>query len=423
MAGPGLRYYYLARTLAREFEVILAAPDGSASPGDVPLLAFRSGADPAVGAAVRSADVVIVPVTLMPQLPVLFAEPAVPVVVDGYDPLLAETLMLGGDEAAVLQAQTLAAVRGDFFMCAGPRQRDWWLGWLEAMGRVNRYTWAEDPTLGRLVSVVPSGVPEGWPAVTGPVARRIWPELPADAELVIWGGGLWPWLDPVTAVRAVAKVRSVRPQVCLIFPGFRHPNPGMAGIPTGLEAARELARELDLLGRAVFFNEWVAYADWPGLLAEGRVGLSLHRASVEARLAFRSRVLDYIWAGLPVVATGGDETARWVRRYRLGILVGVGDDDAVARGLLELLGRPREAFARRFQKARRALAWSRVIRPLAEFCRRPRCAPDRIALGDRLGSPVLPAGMLRTSICRDQEPNLVAGWWRRLARWAGFKGR
>jgi len=408
MAGPGVRYYRLAQALAREFEVVLVAPAGSEPAGELPLLTFRTGADPTVGAAVRKAHVAVVPVSLVPHLPVLAEEPWVPVVVDGYDPLLAETLMLGADADAVRSAQTLAALRGDFFICAGERQRDWWLGWLEAVGRVNPHTWAEDPTLRRLVDVVPSGIPDEPLPACVPVARRIWPDLPADAELLLWGGGLWPWLDPLTAIRALVRIRAVRPQACLIFPGVRHPNPGMVNIPTHHDAAVSLARSLGLLGRAVFFSEWTPYSDWPGLLAESRVGLSLHLDTVEARLAFRGRILDYIWAALPVVATRGDETAGWVERYGLGILVEPGDEAGVARAALTLLGLPRESLHSNFEAARRALSWSEAVRPLMAFCRMPRCAPDRV---QRDGAPAGPSAAGDGSVGRRGD------WVNRLRRW------
>ncbi|MDQ7029881.1 MAG: hypothetical protein Q9O62_08955 [Ardenticatenia bacterium] len=59
-----------------------------------------------------------------------------------------------------LQQQSLL---GDFFICASERQRDWWLGLLEASGRINPYTFGEDPSLRRLIDVVPFGLPEGPP--------------------------------------------------------------------------------------------------------------------------------------------------------------------------------------------------------------------------------------------------------------------
>jgi hypothetical protein len=62
------------------------------------------------------------------------------------------------------QANALRALHdqlrvGDFFLCASERQRDYWLGWLEALGRVNPRTHGADPDLRGLIDVVPFGVP------------------------------------------------------------------------------------------------------------------------------------------------------------------------------------------------------------------------------------------------------------------------
>ncbi|MDQ7029880.1 MAG: hypothetical protein Q9O62_08950 [Ardenticatenia bacterium] len=59
----------------------------------------------------------------------------------------------------------------------------------------------------------------------------------------------------------------------------------------------------------------------------------------------------------------------------------------VAEAILELLGRPKEAWRREFEEARGELTWDKAARPLIEFCRHPRRAPDKEILGERLGNP------------------------------------
>ncbi len=52
-------------------------------------------------------------------------------------------------------------------------------------------------------------------------------------------------------------------------------------------------------------------ADW---LLEADCVLSAHADHLETRFAFRTRLLDAIWAGLPIVCTGGDDLAEQVER-------------------------------------------------------------------------------------------------------------
>lgn len=389
MAGPGIRYYHLARVLAREFPTILAVPVGSTlrASSDFSVIVYNSGRDANLEDAMRNARVVVAPALWVAQAPSL-TEADAPLVVDGYDPYVAETLVLHPDAVVQQQADlTQAYLAGDFFICASERQRDWWLGVLEANGRVNRHTHAEDTSLRRLIDVVPFGLPETPPQHTRQVIKGVWQGIGENDRVILWGGGLWPWLDPITAIRAVAQVWQRRQDIRLIFPGTRHPNPGMAEIPTHLSTARALAAEFALLDKAVFFGDWVAYDDWQNVLLESDLALTLHgNETLESRLAFRSRVFDYIWASLPIIATRGDATSELIAEYGLGVTVAPRDADAVASAILQLLDLPRESWRERFTRAQRALTWECAARPLIEFCRAPRRAPDKIALGARLGN-------------------------------------
>jgi len=387
MAGPGIRYFHLARVLSNEFPVILAIPLGSTliSGDSFSVLSYSSGIDAALEMAIMTAEVVFVPAVAVASFPSLLRTSAA-VVVDGYDPYVAETLALGGQVTELQSSLTQAYLMGDFFVCASERQRDWWLGLLEAHGRINAATFGEDATLRKLIAVVPFGLPEEPPYFVQPVIKGVWPGIEVDNKIILWGGGLWPWLDPLTAIRAVSQIVSVRKEVRLVFPGTRHPNPGVALKPTLLQAAFGLAQELGLLDSFVFFGDWIPYADWPAVLLESDLALTLHTDMLEARLAFRSRVLDYIWAGLPIIATRGDATSELIAAYNLGVLVEVGDVARVAEALLYLLDVDRSAWAAGFERARRDLNWQYAAQPLIEFCRMPRRAPDK-ACGATVGNP------------------------------------
>ena len=389
MAGPGIRYYHLARVLAREFEVILAVPGASslASAPGFSVLPYADLQAPALEAAIERARVVVVPGVAVAGIPAL-GRAGVPIAVDGHNPFQAETLFLreaeASDQGAVL---TAAYLLGDFFFCASERQRDWWLGLLEANGRINSFTYREDPSLRRLVDLVPYGLPSSPPQATQPVLKGVRPGIGREDKVLLWGGGLWPWLDPLTAIRALGLLRPQRSDLRLVLPGTAHPNPAVARLPNLLTAARDLARELGLLERAVFFVDWVPYAQWPNFLLESDVGLTLHRRdTLEARLAYRTRVLDYVWAGLPTVATRGDVLADLLVEHRLGAVVEPEDPAAVAEAILQTLAVGWDGAAERFAEVRQALRWEVVAQPLVEFCRQPRLAPDKLARGASLGN-------------------------------------
>jgi glycosyltransferase involved in cell wall biosynthesis len=141
-----------------------------------------------------------------------------------------------------------------------------------------------------------------------------------------------------------------------------------------------LADELGLTGQHVFFGDWVPYQDWPAVLLEADLGLALHPNTAEARLAYRSRVLDYIWAALPMVVTRGDVLSEVVDSRGLGRVVDYGDDAGVADAIEALLERPRSAWQERFAAAQAEMTWERAARPLVDFCHNPRRTSDRSLL-------------------------------------------
>ena len=99
-----------------------------------------------------------------------------------------------------------------------------------------------------------------------------------------------------------------------------------------------LATELGLLGTHVFFNEdWVPYADRQNYLLEADIGVSTHLDHIETEFSFRTRILDYFWAGLPVVCTAGDSLADLIEGSGAGLTVPPADVDRLEEALFRLL--------------------------------------------------------------------------------------
>lgn len=423
MAGPGIRYWEMARALVQRFAVILAVPKGSDLIDGEEFSVWRYDRSQwdTLAEAVEGARTAVVCGDTLFEFPQL-DQVNIPLVVDGYDPHTLETIELFAYDPEIqrqnhrIREQVLArqCLRGDFFICASERQRDWWLGLLEAHGRVNPYTFNEDRSLRRLVDVVPFGLRASPPRHTRQVLKGVWSGIAPDDRVVLWGGGLWQWLDPLTAIRALARIQTQRTDIKLVFPGTRHPNPDMVDMPMRVQAER-LARDLGLLDTAVFFGEWVPYADWPNVLLEADVSLSLHFNSIETRLAFRSRVLDYIWAKLPMVGTQGDIAADLIKQYKLGRVVDYEDDAAVAAAILDLLDTSnlREKLRPNFERLAREMTWEKVTEPLAAFCAEPRLAPDRAMMREQ-GMPLSAPDLWQSLSKKDAEiaalRNLAEGY-------------
>jgi glycosyltransferase involved in cell wall biosynthesis len=382
LAGPAVRSLELARAVAGVAEVDLVSLTACERTDDAVRLGHADA--PALRRLVAAAGAVVLQGDVLGLQPWLAATD-VPIVVDAYDPFHLEQLeQARGLGEARRRAVVRDAVRSlnrqlgraDLVLAASGRQRDLWLGHLAALGRVNPVTYDDDPELRRLLAVVPFGVPAGHPAP----AAVLPPGIEPGDRLLLWGGGLYDWFDPVTLVRAVAALVPAHPRVRLLFLGTRHPGAGSVSGATEL-ATRRVADELGVGGRQVLFADgWVPYDERAGWLAAAEIGVTTHLPHLETEFSFRTRVLDYLWAGLPVVTTAGDVMAELVAAEGLGAVVPPRDPAALATALDGLLSDPvrRSAAAAASARVAERYRWPLVAAPLLDFCREPRRAPDLV---------------------------------------------
>lgn len=429
IAGPGIRYLQMARVLARHINLLLAIPSHSPpwqdeNSAELRVVRYTHGQWNTLEPHARGCRVVICSPDTFADFPQLAAGDWC-LAMDDYDPLLSEWLAetaiknTTSQESAWRQRMNaihLHWLHGDFFFCASERQRDWMLGILEAMGRLNLHTYGEDHTLRRLVDVVPTGLPAAPPIHTRNVFRNTWPGIDQNDVLLLWGGGLWPWLDPLTAIHAVHQVRNQINSLKLLFPGTRRPNTNISDFRTLLPEVQALTQSLNLQD-CILFGDWMPYKDWPNALLEADLALTLHIDSLETRLAFRSRVLDYIWAGLPTIASAGDATSDLIQHYGLGIVVAPGNVDAVANAIVALACAGRPLPGADFDRARQALTWEVVLQPLIHFCLNPRRAPDKVAMPGRIGPPFFVAKVEEASHWKSVSEAYANGRFMRFMRW------
>lgn len=398
MAGPAIRAMHMARTLAAEHEVRLVSVNVSEL--DLPGLTVTHATGESLVEHEAWCDVLIVQGHVLHDEPVLAATDK-PVVADVYDPVHLEQLEqardLGDRErrravvvaTAVLNEQLL---RADFLICASEKQRDFWLGQLSALGRINTVAYDADETLRALIDVAPFGLEDSIPSATRRAVKGVIAGIEPNDQVVLWGGGIYNWFDPLSLIRAMDLLRHRRPRAKLLFLGLAHPNALVPRMRMATQA-QELADSLGLTGRSVFFNYgWVDYADRHHYLLEADVGVSTHLDHVETAYSFRTRMLDYLWAGLPIVCTTGDSLSELVERRSLGLTVPPGDPLAIADALDRLLGDDalRTEVRQRVVATAQDFRWSTVLRPVVQFCRAPLRAPDLLdpEVSARLAQPL-----------------------------------
>ncbi len=384
LAGPGLRYSEMAKALSTDLAITLAAPQGS-DPAieSVNFLTYAVDRLPLEQAA-KSADVILLSGSMLYQFPFLLKTTAL-LVIDMYDPMLLENLYytdcsdpLNQTKRNIADIDTLNALAqtGDFYICASERQRDFWLGVLAANGRINPYTFSNDRTFRNLIDVVGMGVVSEDP-LGAPYLKGKHPQVPADAKIVLWGGGIWNWLDPLTLINAWVDVVKREPKARLIFLGSKHPNPAVPQHEMAHKAL-ELAKTTGLLDQSILFFEWLSIDEREALLAETDIGIVCHPESLETHFALRTRVLDYFWAQLPIVTTEGDVMSETVKQYKLGWVVDAENQSALSDALISALKADRNDMKQNYLALQELYTWENQLSPLRDYCLKGNFAPDRL---------------------------------------------
>ncbi len=329
-------------------------------------------------------DALIVQGSVLVEHPEL-AESNIPMVVDWFDPFHVEALHRGGTDRirtidlvegarSTLLAQ---AQRGDFFICSNTMQREHWLGWLAAAGRLNIHTHRVDPLFESLISVAPFGIETKKAPYHKPI-QQMFSVVGQHDPILLWAGGLHDWLDPLLPIRAMPTILEENPDTRLVFLAGPHPNTSIEDMGVRGEAI-SLARDMKLFAKHVLFvNQWVDYDDRLSWVANATIGVVSDRAHLESRYSHRTRLLDHVAVGLPTVSSKGDPlstellahgaaivTRRDAHEMGEAIAAVINDDEQLAQ---------MSAGALQFAAAR---SWEDTLAPLSTWLDEPRHAPDR----------------------------------------------
>lgn len=365
VAGVAIRYVEMARHLAnRGHPVRFIAPvEESGARLDLPqncrLIQFERG-------CLREATAGCSAVVGQGQLvnDVVLEVSDLPVVVDLYDPWLVENLhyaqSMGLDPYRNDHATWMLQLsRGDLFLCSSQAQRLFVLGLLTALGRVNPESMEDDPSFEQLVRIVPFGVPEELPAHDPVLPAR----SPGERRLLF--GGLYDWYDPLPVLEAVAR-GDADWRLLLV----RNPNPAVP--QSTFREAERWAKRRGLWEDRISAIDWVPYDRRYDLLRDVDLLISTHRRSLETDLSFRTRFLDALAVGCPIVSSAGGAMSDLLERHRAGWVAPVGNPQALGAAIREALAEGRQSVrVQRGEELAASYTWARSLEPLSRFCARP----------------------------------------------------
>lgn len=396
MAGMGIRACEIARHLAAVGHAATLAAPGD--PAEAPAWLGAAGVKverlqvDGLHTLVSRHDAAVVSGHVSNDL--FHSAPPVPTLVDLYDPFLVENLSYASHLGPGVfrhdhSTLSLQLERGDRFLVSSPLQRAFFAGFLLALGRVNPAVWADDPSLERLLSVAPFGVPAEPPA-PGPALLRTPATGIGSDDPVLFFGGVYDWYDPAALLAVFGRVLERVPRCRLVF--VASPNPGTT--PQGAYAkAEETARARGWYGRQVLFVPWFPYDARGGVYLEATAAVLTHRPGLETDLSLRTRGLDFLWAGLPIVSQRGGAMGQLLADSGAGLLVDPEDWEGLAAALVRLLTDPalRASLSARGRAAAETYRWDRTLAPVLDFAAAPAFDPHRIP--GRSAAAIAPRGL------------------------------
>lgn len=380
MAGPAIRVWNFAQVLSQYMEVILAVPNKvSLSGQNFKIIQFTN--DNQLKESIKQVDIILCGGMAFAKYRSI-KDSGKYLIIDIYDPYNLATLAEYSSEPIKKRLEIHESIHnifneqfyyGDFFVCASERQRDFWLGMLAALNRVNPHSYNQDPTLKKMIDVVPFGLPAARPVHTRNVLKNKISGIGENDFVIIWGGGIYNWFDPLTLVKAMGEIAKIRDDIKLFFMGVKHPNPEVKEFQLVNDTVN-LAKKLNTYDKNIFFNfGWVDYNDRQNYLLESNAGIITHPEHIETRFSFRTRIMDYLWAGLPVISTKGDSLSDLVERKGLGVTIGDGDTRAIVKAIIRLAD-DKEFYnqcVKNIEEIAKDYTWEKVCQPIIDFCRDP----------------------------------------------------
>ncbi|MCC6546870.1 glycosyltransferase family 4 protein [Candidatus Sumerlaeota bacterium] len=281
-----------------------------------------------------------------------------PVAMDLAGPHLLERQLWGSsDPQADLREKLNALAQVDFVVCSGQFQRHYFLPFLIQAGH--------DPK-SNLCPVIPFSLS---PELPEPSRER-------DHAAFFYGGMFLPWQDPEGALRSTVKVLEERGRGKLVFVGGPHPSGDVSG--GRFAALEEMLQRSSVVERSPVmpFDAMIARMRHCG------VAIDLMPRNVERELAFPTRTIVYMWAGLPVIHNNYDELADPIAEAKAGWTFDPAHLDSVEKLVARLVGH-REDVERRSENAQKLVrdryTWDKTIEPLATWCTDPKRRTEKRA--------------------------------------------
>lgn len=267
-------------------------------------------------------------------------------------------------------------LEGDQYYGLSQRQRHALQGQLGCAGRLNQFTASKS-----ICHYLPYAVYED----DAPAA----PRASAGNEFftVMWCGSFNTWMDVPTLTRGITDALESNPNMRLLVVGGRIPGYNEISYNEFLSGIRQAGVE-----GAVRLMDWQPLSAMQKLYAQCDLGLSIDRFTYEAELGSRTRLINFMAAGLPVASTVVTELSEQLVRDGMQLKFELGNAKSLSAVLLKAAesaevkalrdGRCRDYVMQNFNAAK----WGAELR---QWVANPTLSPDKPSRGKRENTNML----------------------------------
>jgi len=257
----------------------------------------------------------------------------------------------------------------DILSCVSGRQAYATIGELGAAGRLNRKTSGYEFT-----RVIPIGIPDEKYVHEKRVFRGTG-KIRDDDFVVLWTGGFNTWTDVDTLFQGLTSAMKINPKIKFVSTGGEIPEQDIATYPHFKELINKSAFEENFV-----LMGWINGKDVPNYYFEADIGINIDRDIYEVKLGSKSRILDWMRAGLPVLSSNVCELTKIMEKEKIGYTFKPHDPENLSEKLVELSYKKEELKKTALKAKNYAsdyFSFAETSKPFTEWVLHPGFAPDR----------------------------------------------
>jgi len=186
--------------------------------------------------------------------------------------------------------------------------------------------------------------------------------------IFVFSGGFYPWHNPINGIKILSDVliQKKRGKLWLFTESHKINQQEEQRFENLLDKLKSnpFVHFRGILPRDQLIQEY----------SNASVALDLMSWNMERELAFTTRKVEYLWAGLPVIYNNYNELGKLIRRYKAGWCIDPENIEEIYSTINQIFDCPEDliTFNYNAQKlVRDNFTWDNTIDPLVKFCQDP----------------------------------------------------